>query len=391
MAPDGSEMFEPGTHINAPSRVVLAGSRVDLSASSYDSAGRPTGGGDLSWTATGGTVDGSGGSAVYTAGSIPGVYVVAADPNSAGMNLRVVNQLSSLKVTRKGTGSLVTSLNLEPGDQVDLSVAGAWWNLPVAMSERDVSWAVDTAIGSIDENGLFTAGQQLAEGKITLTAGGLTLDIPVKVDRDCPFTDIEGHWSQDYITQMYKMGLTTGYGQPDGTALYRPGGYLTRAELLTFITRALGVDAAYYAMVEVPFADRDAIPDWAMPYVQAMYTLKVLQGSRDADGRLYANVGNYVTREETMTILGRVLAASERYDLSAFPDSGAVSDWAAPYVQTLVSLGVVGGSNGMLNPKDAINRAEIAKLLVEIYPMEKAILLPRLDLIETGSPDLPEP
>lgn len=326
-------------------------------------------------------MSGDGSSAVYTAGSTPGTYVVAAGPDGAGMSVQVIDKLSALKVTRKGSGSLVTSLNLEPGDQVDLTVAGAWWNLPVAMSEADVSWTVDTAIGSIDETGRFTAGSQLAEGNITLTAGGLTLTIPVKVDQDCPFTDIAGHWSQDYVTQMFKLGLTTGYSHPDGTAEYRPGGQLTRAELLTFITRVLGVDASYYTMVEVPFADRDSIPDWAMPYVQAMYTLKVLQGSQGSDGRLYANVNSYITREETMTILGRVLAANQKSDLSVFPDGGSVSNWASPYVQTLVALGIVEGSGGMLNPKDNIDRAAIAKLLVEVYPLEKALLIPRLDLM----------
>ena len=49
---------------------------------------------------------------------------------------------------------------------------------------------------------------------------------------------------------------------------------------------------------------------------------------------------------QTMTFLGRVLAASESCDLSSFPDAGSVSGWASPHIQTLVSLGVVGGSNG---------------------------------------------
>lgn len=82
-----------------------------------------------------------------------------------------------------------------------------------------------------------------------------------------------------------------------------------------------------------------------------------------------------------MTFLGRVLAASESCDLSIFPDGGSVSDWASPHVQTLVALGIVGGSNGWLNPGDNIDRAAIAKLLVEVQPLEKALLIPRLDLV----------
>ena len=82
-----------------------------------------------------------------------------------------------------------------------------------------------------------------------------------------------------------------------------------------------------------------------------------------------------------MTFLGRVLAASQSADLSRFPDASSVSSWASPHIQTLVSLGIVDGSNGYLQPGAYIDRAAIAKLLVEIYPLEKALLIPRLDLI----------
>ena len=213
-----------------------------------------------------------------------------------------------------------------------------------------------------------------------MSAGGQSVSIPVTVSSEVPFTDISGHWSEDYIVQMYQLGLTTGYGQEDGTAVYLPDNPLTRAELLAFLTRVLGVDETAYYTVETPFADNTSIPNWAQLYVQAMYTLGVLKGS-ERDGKLYADVDSYVTREETMTFLGRVLAASQSADLSAFPDASSVSDWASPHVQTLVGLGIVGGSNGYLEPGANIDRAAIAKLLVEVYPLDKALLVPRLDLI----------
>ncbi|MCI8762380.1 MAG: S-layer homology domain-containing protein, partial [Oscillospiraceae bacterium] len=55
--------------------------------------------------------------------------------------------------------------------------------------------------------------------------------------------------------------------------------------------------------------------------------------------------------------------------------------YAYPHFQTLVGLGIVGGSNGYLEPGANIDRAAIAKLLVEVYPLDKALLVPRLDLI----------
>ena len=98
-----------------------------------------------------------------------------------------------------------------------------------------------------------------------------------------------------------------------------------------------------------------------------------------------------------MTILGRILAPLQpgglppAVDLSQFPDAGAVSDWALDHVKTLVALNVVGGSNGMLNPRENIDRAAIAKLLVEVYPLDKALLVPRLDLMTQGGTVIPIP
>ena len=375
----GESLFTPGAYVTAQNRVVLTGASLNVTAAPYDSAGRPVSGQFLSWNATGGSVFGTESGAVYTAGQLPGSYTVSAGPGSP-LSVEVVDKLSALNVTRKDSSAKVDSLNLEPGEQVELTASGVWYNLPVAMDADDITWSADPAVGAIDTEGRFTAGTANGQGNITVTAGGVTVSIPVQVDRGDPFTDMAGHWSADYVTRLYKLGLTTGYGQEDGTALFKPQDRLTRAELLAFITRVLGVDESAYYTVELPFADNTDIPNWAQNYVQAMYTLGVLKGSNE-NGVLYANVNGYVTREETMTILGRILASSQSCDLSQFPDAALVSDWAAPHVQTLVALNIVGGSNGLLSPKDYIDRAAIAKLLVEVYPLEKALLIPRLDLM----------
>ncbi len=375
----GESLFTPGAYVTAQTRVVLTGASLNVTAVPYDSAGRPVSGQFLSWNATGGSVFGTESGAVYTAGQLPGSYTVSAGPGSP-LSVEVVDKLSALNVTRKDSSAKVDSLNLEPGEQVELTASGVWYNLPVAMDADDITWSADPAVGAIDTEGRFTAGTANGQGNITVTAGGVTVSIPVQVDRGDPFTDMAGHWSADYVTRLYKLGLTTGYGQEDGTALFKPQDRLTRAELLAFITRVLGVDESAYYTVELPFADNTDIPNWAQNYVQAMYTLGVLKGSNE-NGVLYANVNGYVTREETMTILGRILASSQSCDLSQFPDAALVSDWASPHVQTLVALNIVGGSNGLLSPKDYIDRAAIAKLLVEVYPLEKALLIPRLDLM----------
>ena len=49
------------------------------------------------------------------------------------------------------------------------------------------------------------------------------------------FTDISGHWAEDYINRAAAAGWINGYA--DGT--FRPNAYITRAEAVTLINRML--------------------------------------------------------------------------------------------------------------------------------------------------------
>ena len=397
---DGYAGMKPGIYLSSDTQVVLTGASLNVSAVEYDQWGKevPKTTPDasdppetrLDWSATGGTIQGNGMTAVYTAGDTVGAYAISAGSGSE-LPVWVVDTLSSLWVTWDGFSEEEDTLYLKPRETVDLSAAGTWWNLPVALGGSGVTWELDAAIGTIDASGRFTAEgwNEAVSGSITATAGGQTATVQVTVQA-YPFTDIKRHWSVDYVLRLYELGLTQGIAQPDGTYTFNPTGMLSRGELLIFITRLLHVDTDEYQDVELPFADADTIPDWMLPSVKAMYALGVLNGS-DNDGKLYANVHNGVKREEAMTMLGRVLAAQESQDLSGFADSGSVSGWARSYIETLVGLGVVQGSDGKLNPKSNITRGEAAKLLAELDGLEKAELTPRPSGPETDEPETQEP
>ena len=380
VAPDnGPTGIYAGACVDAPNQVVLTGAELPVAAVLYDTAGYPMTNRVPVWTSDGGLFRETDSGTVFYC-ILPGTFHISADRDGkgGGLTVQVVNELSSLRVSREDSSAAVTSLNLEPGDTVELTASGTWWNLPVAMDDSDVTWSADDSIGTIDASGCFQAvdGHVGASGNITAKAGGRTVTVQVTVQADCPFTDIGSHWSEDYVVQMYKMGITNGYSQPDGTAVFMPDATLTRGELLTFITRLLGVDYEQYQDVMLPFADAGSIDDWQLPYVKAMYAVGVLNGS-DIDGQLYANVGSNISREEAMTMLGRILADQVSQDLAGFADSGSVSDWARPHMETLVGLGVVQGSDGMLNPKSDIKRGEAAKLLTGLNGLEKVELTQR--------------
>ena len=380
VAGDGYAGMDPGFYLNSDTQVVLVGASLKVSAKGYDQWGNADPEMTPVWSADGGAIEENGLTAVYTAGDTAGAYAVSAGSGS-DLPVQVVDTLSSLRVTREGSSTAVSSLSLKPGDEVDLTASGTWWNLPAAVDDSAVTWNADAAIGTIDESGHFQAmdGNSGAKGNITVSAGGKTVTVSVTVLDKYPFTDIAGHWSADYVSRLYELGITKGVEQPDGTAVFSPNDEMTRGELLTFITRLLDVDAGQYQDVALPFADADSVAGWLLPYVKDMYALGVLNGS-DVAGELYANVNDNISREETMTMLGRVLADQGiSGDLSGFDDNGSVSDWARPYVELLVGLNVVQGSGGKLNPKADITRGEAAKMLVELSELEKAALTRRAD------------
>ena len=388
VAGDGYAGMDSGFYLSSDTQVVLAGASLSVSAAAYDRWGEAASGRAPDWSATGGTIAGDGMTAVFTAGNTAGVYAVSAGSGSE-LLVRVVSQLSRLTVSGEDGGP-VSSLLLMARDTVDLSAKGQWWNLDVAMGDEDVTWAVSGGIGTIDAQGRFTAGSVSASGTITASAGGRTVTVGVTVETNYPFTDIEGHWSVSYVSQLYELGLTKGIKQTDGTYTYNPSGELTRGELLVFITRLLGVDTDLYQDVVLPFADADTISKWVLPSAKAMYALRVLKGS-GSGGELYSNLNDSVSREEAMTMLGRVLAVQVSQELTGFADGDLVSGWAQTYVETLVALHIVKGSNGMLTPQSDITRGEAAKLLVLIYDVEKAELTPRPSAPAGGEPEAQEP
>lgn len=356
-------------YVSTGNSVVLSGCRTSVTAVAADRNGYPAStGGQVNWTSDGGTIapDGQGG-AVFTAGEQAGAFTVGA-VSSAGISgsasVRVVSSLSKLDITRRDTGMAVSSMDMLPGDEVELDAQGLWYNLDAALTDEDVTWSVTGGVGTVDASGHFIAGRDNGTGAVIAQAGGKTVTIEVNVTREEPFTDIADHWSRPYVLQLYDMGIVNGIPQDDGTHIYDPDGILTRGEVVTYLSRLIGADAEKYAGVELPFDDADQIAGWQLPNVKAMYAAGVFLGNRDGN-KLTADMGDTLNREMILTMLGRVVSEQMEYSLDGMPDHAEISDWAAPYIQTLAAGGVI-NPNAKLSPKDGVTRGEMAMLVAQV-------------------------
>ena len=75
-----------------------------------------------------------------------------------------------------------------------------------------------------------------------------------------------------------------------------------------------------------------------------------------------------VTRAEAVTMLGRMQNTEGVVpaDLSVFSDAASVPAYALEHFQTMVSLGVISGNEGKLDPNGTMTRAAICKILATL-------------------------
>lgn len=165
------------------------------------------------------------------------------------------------------------------------------------------------------------------------------------------FKDMPSDWSAEHLIKAVDNGLLTG---SDGNI--NASGALTAAELATIVNRAFGAKET---------ASLDEFTDVALTawYREDMAKAVKMGTFKGANGKLSPE--SPVTRERAFTVLARAFAldSGSSSALSAFADKDDVSAWAASSTAALVSAGHINGSNGKLNPKSNITRAEFAKLI----------------------------
>lgn len=365
--------------VDAGDSPVMAGGSVPVSALPIDTAGRAMAwSGELSWSAELGSVVSNGeGGWVYTAPASGGTDTLTVTSGGVTGTAQVTSASPTTLGVTDPAGKAVTALEVKAGETARLFAAAKLHSWPLLGG--GFTWSVSPEVGTVDETGLFAAGEKGGSGVLTVTAGGVSASVAVTVTEPepevppeetpegNPFADTGGHWAEAYMTLLYQKGVALGTVEGDGLRYFYPGSRLTRQEWAAFLVRLLGEDTANYDGVELPFADADAIASWALPYVRAAYALELMSGAQTAQG-LMANPQAEITREEVMTIVGRALDTAQESDLSGYADAGEVSAWALAHVQTLVARGIVQGSNGLLSPKAPITRAEASKILCALLP-----------------------
>lgn len=105
-------------------------------------------------------------------------YVDVVYGNAKGrLPVEIVDKVSTLAISND-------FVHLDPGEQVQLQVKAFDENgSEIVISPSAVKWAVTGGIGSIDKNGIYTAGKKIGTGKITAAVGAVTAEAGAKTGR----------------------------------------------------------------------------------------------------------------------------------------------------------------------------------------------------------------
>ncbi len=323
-------------------------------------------------TETASTIDDSGYLQLLGTGDV-NVVISGSGGDVASRLYNVYETPEEIKVFNQADWKEISEIYTAPNEELQLNLsAGSYINGTELLSNNSLyTWEVEGDIGTITPEGIFTLADTVnKEGKIKVSVGGCTKEIPVHI-ADYPkvtveFADTENHWAKDIISQMAGEGIINGI-EEDGKLLFKPDNNTTRAEFASMIVKYQGIDVSRYEDVSLDFTDSNEIPLWAENIIKAAYSEGIIQGRINDDGTVTFAPYDNITRAEAMTIIGRIIPDNDDLPNLPFADSAQIPDWAVEGMQKLYSIGVINGyEDNTILPNNNIKRAEAASILYKL-------------------------
>lgn len=129
-----------------------------------------------------GTVSGQ----TFTASMTTGTATITASDGAASGSMQVCVTGDIQSIALQSGGKSLSSISLRPGQSID--VDGIAYHLGQRMASYDPSftWTVTGGVGTVNENGVFTAGSSMSSGTLTCSYGGVQCSVPVTIGMGDP-------------------------------------------------------------------------------------------------------------------------------------------------------------------------------------------------------------
>ena len=271
--------------------------------------------------------------------------------------IHVVDTLTELTVSREGEDAPLTALSPKPGEQIQLAVSGTYWGRTALRDWSAVTWTTEGDMGTVDENGLYTAPEVPGTGTLTFTAGGISQSItisPTYVHEDVT----EDHWAYSAVEYCYAHGIVSGISSTE----FGRDSQIRRGDFMLMLYNALGQPEPAGASTFTDVLPTDYY------YTALSWAQHAGLASGTGDGAFSPN--DPITREQAFTILRQALPLlgkdcpdGDLSILDQFVDRDQIAEYALTHTATLVEQGLVGGKGDGIDPRGNLTRAEMAVIL----------------------------
>ena len=200
-------------------------------------------------------------------------------------------------------------------------------------------------------------GHSYKDGKCTV-CGAKDPSYQPPVDNTPKYEDFKDLPANAWYKESVSYALANGLMNGTGDGIFEPDGALTRAMLVTILYRSEGEPSV--EGLKNPFQDV-ADGQWYTKAVIWAADKGIVNGTSETTFDPDANI----TREQIAAILHRYAGKPEtKGDLASFPDAATVSDYAKTAMAWAVEKGIIGGSDGKLDPRSNATRAQVAAILM---------------------------
>ncbi len=202
-------------------------------------------------------------------------------------------------------------------------------------------------------------------GDLVCTVCGTVIGNGQTIPANCPSAKFDDHpvvgdWAHDGIDYAIRNDLMNGVA----SNRFAPEGSMTRAMLVTVLYRAEGEPSV--EGLKNQFQDV-ADGQWYTKAVIWAADKGIVNGTSETTFDPDANI----TREQIAAILHRYAGKPEtKGDLASFPDAATVSDYAKTAMAWTVEKGIIGGSDGKLDPRSNATRAQVAAILMRYLKLK---------------------
>lgn len=194
--------------------------------------------------------------------------------------------------------------------------------------------------GCTDHSSLLAAGKE--EPQEERTGAVKEAKAPVQVY----LSDIKGHWGEQSIQQAIEAGYVDGY--EDGT--FRPDRDITRAEYVTMVTKAMGLDPL----------NKDSDNQWYDPYISAVV---------NAGYHRYSDFNNGTWDTPISRLeMARIAVRAANEELQSAENQS--SDEELMFLATKTGL-ITGMADGQLGKEETATRAQSVTIIQRILDLKE--------------------